>query len=102
MIRSHSNSAGRSHSTGVRRLSCLAASLALPLMLGACGPKTPLVQIKTERIVPPAGLLVCDDAPEAPPKPRTQQQVAVYIAELRAAHADCRAAIEDIRRWSER
>src|SRR5262245_45306200 len=101
MIPSSSRSARPSRSSGGRLRSCLALSLALLLAAGGCA-REPLVSVRTERILPPAALLTCAEAPVVPPRPRTQQQVALYLIELRAAHADCKAAVDEIARWADR
>ena len=73
----------------------------LPLMMlstAAC--ETVVTKAQTVKLTPPSELLVCRNAPALPPYPRSQRDVAVYIAELRLAHADCKASVDDLKRWA--
>lgn len=91
---------------GRRRLSCLAASLALPLMAGGCAHK-PLVQTRIERIELPASLPSCAATPAVPSidaiaGPDGDNVLAVYIAKLESALRDCHGAMAEIREWAAR
>ena len=75
----------------------------IPLTLlstAACG--STVVRAQTVKIAPPAELLTCRDAPVPPPAPRRQVDVALYIADLRAAHQDCRETVREIEAWVRR
>ena len=48
---------------------------------------------------PPPEFFSCKDAPFPPSDPLTQNDVAIYIVELRAAYADCKNALDDLERW---
>lgn len=67
-------------------------------LLGACS--STVTKVQTVKLTPPQELLTCKDAPTVPPEPRTQRDVAIYIAELRQAHKDCHATVDELKRWA--
>ena len=71
--------------------------LLLTTFLAACS--STVTKVQTVKLTPPQELLTCKDAPTVPPEPRTQRDVAIYIAELRQAHQDCHATVEELKRW---
>lgn len=72
----------------------------LPLMTFLTACSSTVTKVQTVKLVPPQELLSCKDAPQIPPAPRTQRDIAIYIAELRAAYSDCAATVGEIRRWA--
>ena len=72
--------------------------LPLTMFLTAC--ETTVTKVQAVKLTPPQELLTCKDSPTVPPEPRTQRDVAVYIAELRQAHADCKATVDELKRWA--
>lgn len=74
------------------------SALLLTTFLTGCS--STVTKAHTVKLTPPQELLTCKDAPQIPPAPRTQRDVAVYIAELRAAHQDCRHTVDELKRWS--
>ena len=69
------------------------------MLLGACS--STVTKVQTVKLVPPQELLHCKPTPAIPPAPRTQRDVALYIAELRASDADCRRTVEELKRWAQ-
>ncbi len=69
------------------------------LFLTACQ-APPATATRIERLAPPAALLECKGAPQVPPRPRTQRDVALYIAQLAAAHDDCEGNLAAVRAWA--
>lgn len=50
---------------------------------------------------PPLELTDCESPPAVPGAPLDGREVGVFILELSAAGADCRATLHDLRRWLE-
>lgn len=69
-------------------------------MMLSTGCSSVVTKAQTVKLTPPEELLTCKDAPQIPPAPRTQRDVAVYIAELRAAHQDCHRTVDELKRWA--
>jgi hypothetical protein len=79
----------------------IAAALSIASLTACQRPDEPPPRVvtKIERVVVqhPEPLLQCQDEPPAPPSPRTVAQGLAWVAEVRAAGADCRAALRCIR-----
>lgn len=67
-------------------------------LLVACAPSyTAPPRVVVERVAIEPGLLECRAAPELLEGTPTNEQVAEWIEELKAAHADCRERLEGVK-----
>ena len=83
----------------LRSIFWLLAGVLLIAALQGCG-TAPVGKASVVTLRPPVALLACQAAPEAPPKPRTQQAVALHILALREALDDCQHKLEAVRKWA--
>lgn len=78
-----------------------AAAILAAFLLAACGDDAPgaLPELRIVQPSVPAHLLTCEPEPPDPSdKPGlTQRDVARYIVQVRAAGADCRARLSEVR-----
>ena len=77
------------------------STLLLLTLLASCAAPEPTIRYIKEPVpvVPPAELLVCQAAPAVPGEPLSYVEIAVFVRQLGAAHADCYGAVEAIKSW---